>query len=129
MPGFHHIELWVADIDQARSEWGWLLERLGFTRSDQWTEGESWSAGGSYLSLTTSPAMVGTVHDRRAPGVNHLAFRGGGPADVDRIMSEAPMHGWHPLYHDRYPHAGGSAHYAGWLENSSGYKVEIVAEP
>lgn len=129
MPGFHHIELWVADIDRERSEWGWVLERLGFTRSDQWTEGESWSAGGSYLSLTTSPTMVGTVHDRRAPGVNHLAFRGGDPVAVDEIMSGAPAHGWRPLYHDRYPHAGGSAHYAGWLENSSGYKVEIVAEP
>ena len=31
MPGFHHVELWIADLDQAVAEWGWLLARLGFT--------------------------------------------------------------------------------------------------
>lgn len=34
---------------------------------------------------------------------------------------------WSPLYHERYPHAGGPDHYAGWVENSDGFKVEIVA--
>ena len=34
-----------------------------------------------------------------------------------------------PLYQERYPHAGGEAHYAGWLENSAGFKAEIVADP
>lgn len=74
MPGFHHVEMWVADLDAAAAEWGWLLERLG-------------------------PAG----HDRRRAGVNHLAFLGG-------------------------PHAGGPDHYAGWLENTAGFKAEIVAE-
>lgn len=43
-------------------------------------------------------------------------------------MAEAPAHGWHPLYTDRYPHAGGDRHYAGWLENAAGFKIEIVAD-
>jgi hypothetical protein len=29
---------------------------------------------------------------------------------------------------ERYPFAGGSEHYAGWLENAAGFKVEVVAE-
>jgi len=49
-------------------------------------------------------------------------------ANVDAIMSAASTHGWMPLYHDRYPHAGGPEHYAGWLENSAGAKAEIVAD-
>jgi len=126
--GFHHVEVWVADLAQARTEWGWLLERLGFEPTSSWPEGQSWEAGGAYLTLTTSPNTVGTDHDRRRPGVNHLAFHGGTREQVDAIMTDASVHGWQPLYHERYPHAGGPDYYAGWLENSAGFKAEIVAE-
>jgi len=125
--GFHHVEVWVAELQQARSEWGWLLDRLGFEHVSTWPDGESWSAGGPYLTLTTSPNLSGATHDRRAPGVNHLAFWAESEVQVDEILSAAPGHGWKPLYHDRYPHAGGPDHYAGWMENSAGFKAEIVA--
>lgn len=128
MPGFHHVELWVADLDRARTEWDWLLERLGFVRDGAWPDGQSWAAGGAYLTLTTSPNLSGEVHDRRSPGVNHLAFKAGSTHAVDAIMTEAAAHGWRALYADRYPHAGGPDHYAGWLENSAGVKAEVVAE-
>lgn len=127
MAGFHHVEVWVADIAAARAEWGWLLGRLGFARESSWPEGESWSAGGAYLTLTTSPNLSAIEHDRRRPGVNHLAFHGGSPAEVDAILADAAAAGWQPLYADRYPHAGGPDHYAGWIENSAGFKAEIVA--
>ncbi len=55
------------------------------------------------------------------------AFHGGSRDEVNRVMSDAVARGWRPLYGDRYPHAGGPDHYAGWLENSEGFKVEIVA--
>jgi len=128
MAGIHHVEIWVTELATARVEWGWLLHELGFVRESEWAEGESWAAGGAYLTLTTSPNLSGMTHDRRAPGVNHLAFTAGAAASVDAIMASASEHGWRPLYHDRYPHAGGSDHYAGWLENSSGFKVELVAD-
>lgn len=128
MAGFHHVEVWVADLVQARAEWGWLLGELSFVRVGAWTEGESWEAGGAYLTLTTSPNISGATHDRRAPGVNHLAFKAGGPRQVDDIMARADQHGWRPLYQDRYPHAGGPDHYAGWLESSAGFKAEVVAD-
>lgn len=128
MPGFHHVEVWVADLEAARDGWGWLLPQLGFVVDATWPEGESWAAGGAYLTLTTSPKLSRADHDRRAPGVNHLAFRGGARERVDEIMAAAASHGWRPLYHDRYPHAGGPDHYAGWLENTAGFKVEVVAD-
>lgn len=86
------------------------------------------AACGAYLTLTTSPNLSASGHDRRAPGVNHLAFHGGAADAVDALMSEAPARGWTPLYAERYPHAGGPDHYAGWLENADGFKVEVVAE-
>ncbi|MDQ7994013.1 MAG: VOC family protein [Propionicimonas sp.] len=128
MAGFHHVEVWVADLEQARSEWGWLLRQLDFALESEWPGGQSWAAGGAYLTVTTSPNLTGPAHDRRSPGVNHLAFRGGAADRVDAIMGDAEEHGWRALYHERYPHAGGPDHYAGWLENSAGFKAEIVAD-
>ena len=128
MPGFHHVELWVADLDAVRAEWRWALDRLGFTFESKWADGETWSAGDAYLTLTASPNLSESVHDRRRAGVNHLAFHGGDRAAVDAFMAEAPEHGWHPLYAERYPHAGGVLHYAGWLENATGFKIEVVAD-
>ncbi|MEV8249845.1 hypothetical protein AB0O87_02815 [Microbacterium sp. NPDC076768] len=46
---------------------------------------------------------------------------------VDEIIEDAPAHGWRPLYQERYPHAGGEDHYAGWIENSAGFKAEVIA--
>lgn len=127
MAGFHHVEMWVADLEVAAAEWGWLLHRLGFSLQSKWPKGQSWQADGAYLTLTTSPNLTSSTHDRRTPGVNHVAFQGGTARNVDAIMGEARQHGWQPLYQDRYPHPGGASHYAGWLENSAGFKAELVA--
>ena len=59
--------------------------------------------------------------------LDHLAFHGGAAAEVDALVADAPAHGWMPLYHDRYPHDGGPRHYAAYLENTAGFKAEIVA--
>lgn len=128
MPGLHHVELWVAELEAAKAEWGWLLGRVGFVREQEWPSGESWGAGGSHVTLTTSPNLSAPQHDRRRAGLNHLAFRAGARQQVDAIMVEASDHGWRPLYQERYPHAGGEGHYAGWLENAAGFKVEVVAD-
>lgn len=128
MAGFHHVEGRIVDLKAARAEWGWLLRRVGFTLESEWSEGQSWTAGGAYLTLTTSPNLSGPAHDRRMPGVNHLAFKGGAAARVDTTMADAQERGWLPLYQEHYPHAGGSGHDAGWLENSAGFKAEIVAD-
>jgi catechol 2,3-dioxygenase-like lactoylglutathione lyase family enzyme len=128
VPGIHHVEVWVADVEQALGEWGWLLGRLGFVLQGEWSQGQTWAAGGAYITVTTSPNLAHAEHDRRRPGVNHLAFKGGQSGQVDAIMREAPAHGWRPLYQERYPRAGGSDHYAGWIENSAGFKAEVVAD-
>lgn len=128
MPGLHHIELWLPASGSARRSWAWLLRRVGFDCVSEWTGGESWGAEGIYISLVHAPSMTSDVHDRRRAGVNHLAFRVGSADVCDAVMAEAEEHGWSALYSDRYPHAGGAAHYAGWLENAEGFKAEIVAD-
>ena len=81
-----------------------------------------------YLVLEQSPALSSTTHDRRAPGLNHLAFTVAGEAEVDRLSGAAPAHGWSLMFADRHPHAGGPEHYAAYLEDAAGFEVELVAE-
>lgn len=128
MLGFHHVEIWLADLESVAESWAWLLTQAGFVLADDWGSGQSWQAGGAYLTLTTSPNASATEHDRRRPGMNHIALKTASTDAVDAIMAQASAHGWTPLYHERYPHAGGPQHYAGWLENAQGFKVELVAE-
>lgn len=128
MPGLHHVDIWVPDFDAVRPQWQWLFERLGSELLSEWTGGAMWSFADSYVSVSATPAVKHEPHDRHRPGVNHIAFRAGPASAVDSLMSDAAAHGWSPLYHDRYPFAGGEQHYAGWLENSAGFKVEVVAD-
>jgi len=123
----HHVELWVPDIDAAERAWGWLLRELGYAEFQHWEGGRSWRSGPTYVVLEESPALTGRIHDRCAPGLNHLAFHAGGRDRVDRLHEAAPGHGWTPLFADRYPYAGGPEHYATYLEDGSGYEVELVA--
>ncbi len=123
----HHIELWVPDLDRARREWGWLLDRLGYQPFQDWADGCSWRLGGTYLVVEQSPALTAAEHDRLRPGLNHLALHAGSPGDVDALVAEAPGHGWTLLFADRHPHAGGPDHYAAYLTSSDGFEVELVA--
>ncbi|WP_040164122.1 VOC family protein [Microbacterium gorillae] len=123
----HHVEIWIAESGDRLDDWRWLLTALGYTRTATWPDGETWSDGGAYLTLTGSPNLTDDPHDRRRPGVNHLAFTVPDRGAADAIMAAGSAHGWTPLYHERFPHAGGPDHYAGWLENATGFKIEVVA--
>lgn len=125
--GLHRVEVWVSDFERVRDSWAWLLESIGFESDRTWHGGESWRFGDEYVVVEASPDVVGQ-HDRCRAGVNHLAFWGGGPADVDRIALGAPRHGWTLLFPDRHPFAGGPDHYAAFLENVDGFEVELVAD-
>jgi hypothetical protein len=120
----HHIDVWVGDPVIAADEWGWLLGELGWAADEA-----SWLADdGTYLFLERSPDQVDEPHDRLRPGVNHLALTAEDRALLDRVRAESSAHGWHEMYADRYPHAGGDDHTALYLENSEGFEVEIVVE-
>ncbi|GEP36639.1 hypothetical protein NPS01_03020 [Nocardioides psychrotolerans] len=120
----HHLDLWVSDVGLAVDEWGWLLGEL------EWEvdiEGASWvHPDGTYLFLERSTDQVDEPHDRHRPGVNHLALHVESRARLDRLRAESSAHGWHEMFADRYPHAGGEQHVALYVENSEGFEVEVV---
>ncbi|MFD4548698.1 VOC family protein [Streptomyces sp. NPDC058466] len=123
----HHVELWVPDLARAVRSWGWLLERLGCEPYQEWPHGRSWRSGETCLVVEQSPALREGPHDRLRPGLNHLAFHVADRTELDRLVAEAPGHGWSPLFPDRYPYAGGPGHRAAYLENADGFEVELVA--
>ena len=130
----HHIELWVPDLPRAERSWGWLLTRLGAELYQSWPHGRSWrwptaDGDGVYVVVEQSPALAGDRHERRAPGLNHLAFWAGSADDLDALVADAPQHGWRLLFADRHPFAGGPDHRAAYLEDDDGYEVELVVGP
>jgi hypothetical protein len=125
----HHLDLWVSDPGIAAAEWGWLLGELGWESADDVATGTaSWAhPDGTYFFLERSPDLVDAEHDRLRPGVNHLALTVEDRHTLDRLRAESSAHGWHELFADRYPHAGGERHTALLLESSEGFEVEVVA--
>ena len=125
--GLHHLEVWVADFQVARRCWGWLLGELGWSEESQWPAGVSYRHGDVYLVLEAGPDVEPGAHERRRPGLNHLALHAGDRHDVDRLVTAAARHGWTLLFPDRHPYAGGPQHYAAYLESVDGFEVELVA--
>lgn len=123
----HHVELWVADLAEAQVSWGWLLPALGYHLADTWPSGCSWARGATYLVLESGPDVQDDRHDRRRPGMNHLAFHAGTAENMETLALEAQHHGWSLLFADRHPFAGGASHRAAYLENGEGFEVELVA--
>lgn len=123
----HHVELWVPDLHRALASFGWLLEALGYILFQSWEGGRSWRLGPTYLVIEQSPALTAGQHDRRRPGLNHLAFHVEDAATVEQLAATAAQHGWHLMFPERHPYAGGAQHYAAYLENDDGFEVELVA--
>jgi len=123
----HHVELWVPNLDRAVDSWGWLLAQLGYELFQDWPGGRSWRCGPTYIVIEQSPDRTATRHDRCRPGLNHLAFHVATREWVDELSVDAAQHGWRLMFADQYPYAGGTGHYAAYLENIDGFEAELVA--
>jgi catechol 2,3-dioxygenase-like lactoylglutathione lyase family enzyme len=123
----HHLELWVPDLDRGVVSWGWLLDELGYQPFGDWPGGRSWRAGHTYIVLEQSPDRTASRHDRKRPGLNHLAFHVADQDQVEKLVTVAPSYGWRLMFPERHPYAGGEGHYAAYLENADGFEVELVA--
>jgi catechol 2,3-dioxygenase-like lactoylglutathione lyase family enzyme len=120
----HHVELWVESLEEARPSFDWLLTRLGYAPYQEWEGGRSWRLEGTYIVIEESPARLEGAHERRRPGLNHLAFH---VAEVEEVTARAQENGWRLMFADRHPYAGGPGHFAAYLENEAGFEVELVA--
>lgn len=126
-PALHHLSLWVEDPVVAGAEWEWLLGELGWLADLEGEGARSWAhPDGTLLFVERSEDQSPDPHDRLRPGLNHVALACESRGLLDRIRAESSAHGWHEMYADRYPHAGGEDHTALYLENSEGFEAEVV---
>jgi len=122
----HHLTLWVPDLKRAVPSWTWLLAALGYESDATVDRLLVFRRGGFALVLEESDDMVpGMLYSRMRPGMNHLAFALDSPEVFERVVAEAPSHGWSALPVDRHPIAGGSQ--VAYLEDRNGFEVELVA--
>ncbi|MEJ5915430.1 VOC family protein [Pseudokineococcus sp. 1T1Z-3] len=124
----HHLELWVGAARTDDGPWSWLLTRLGYERESTWASGASWRLGSAYVVLESGRDHERGRAERRRSGMNHVAFWAGTCDDVDVLTADAPAHGWTLLFPHAYPFAGGTGHYAAYLECAEGLEVELVAD-
>ncbi len=120
-----HLEIYVADLDRTTAFWTPLLERLGWTAYQRWPGGRSWRLGPTYLVFVqVAEDAREPGYDRRRVGLNHVALHAGTPEQVEQLVHDlgVPL-----LYADRHPYAGGPNHYAAYVEDPDGIKVELVA--
>lgn len=126
----HHVELYVSSLRASARWWNMLLTAIGWTPYQAWDSGCSWRCpDGTYLVLVQVPddGRPPGYHRRRI-GLNHVALRAGSAKHVDDLTMELMTRGTKLLYADSYPWAGGQGHYAAYVEDPDGIKVELVAE-
>lgn len=124
----HHVEIWVRDLADARATLGWLFEELGYVAGEPWACGVSYRGTDEYIVLEAGPDVLAEPHRRRAPGVNHLAFVAGDAIRVDELTALALDRGFKLLFAKDHPFAGGPDHYAAYLEDATGFEIELVAD-
>lgn len=124
----HHVEIWVRDLAASRATLGWLFQELGYTTGDSWPRGTSYVGAHDYLVIESGPDVIDAAHQRRFPGLNHLAFVAGSRTRVDELTAAAVDRGFTLLFTDAHPHAGGPEHYAAYLEDYAGFEIELVAD-
>ena len=95
---------------------------------DDWGHGFAYELGPLYLVVEAGPDVLPAPHERCRAGLNHLAVHAGARADVDALVDSCAEGGWSLMFAEKHPFAGGPDHYAAYLENTSGFEVELVAE-
>lgn len=126
-----HVEVYVADLDQALPFWQPLLEALGYA-CECW--GGATQRGlsahppgpGPYLCFVQAPEPHAAAgFHRQRPGLNHLAFRLNSPAEVDAIAAWAIAElGATACYHSPMDEDGWRL---AFLEDPMRLKVELKA--
>lgn len=124
----HHIEINVRDLAKSKRFYGTLLPELGYVQYQNWPEGFSYKGTASYIVFVqTEKSFLDWPYHRKASGLNHLAFHAASRGEVDRLADKMRSLGVPMLYEDRYPFAGGSGHYAVFMEDPDRLKIEIAA--
>lgn len=126
----HHVELYVASLEESLRFWEPFLLKLGYEELQRWDQGVSYLLAGTYLVFVqVEEAYVAAGYHRKRPGLNHLAFHAASKEHVDEMTVWMRASGFTVLYEDRHPYASGPGYYALFCEDPNRMKVELIAPP
>lgn len=124
----HHVELYVASLDESCRFWEPFLGMLGYEEFQKWNGGISYKLDETYIVLVQAePEYLTPPYHRKRVGLNHLAFHARSARHVDEVTAWVEGAGYRVLYRDRHPHAGGPGTYALYCEDPNRIKVDLVA--
>ncbi|GKV65655.1 MULTISPECIES: VOC family protein [unclassified Sporosarcina] len=125
---FHHVEIYVSDLEKSIQFWGWLLEELGCSLYQEWEQGRSWKIHDTYIVFVqTEERFMDVPYHRCRTGLNHLAFHADSRQHINYIIGKLKDKGISVLYPEQHPYAGGTEHYVVYFEDPDRIKVELVA--
>jgi catechol 2,3-dioxygenase-like lactoylglutathione lyase family enzyme len=124
----HHLDITVRDLARSTAFYERLLPRMGFRRIADSPEGPLWA--GAQVELGLQAARSGSArHDRKSPGLHHLAFTAPAREAVDALHRELVELGVPVLDPPaEYPHYA-AGYYAVFFADPDGIKLEYVYTP
>lgn len=125
----HHIDITVSDPKRALGFYDFVLPLMGFRRIEDADEGPLWARAHVEVGLQTARADSPTPHDRRSPGLHHLAFMAPTRDAVDTLHEE--LKASNVAIFDPpadYPHYA-PGYYAVFFADPDDIKLEYVYTP
>ncbi len=125
----HHIDITVSDPERALAFYDFVLPLIGFRRIEDAEEGPLWAGAQVEVGLQAARADSKNVHDRRAPGLHHLAFMAPTREAVDsfyaKLLAAEVLIFDPPADYPQYA----PGYYAVFFGDPDGIKLEYVFTP
>jgi len=125
----HHIDITVSDPGRSLEFYDFVLPLMGFRRIEDADEGPLWAGAHLEVGLQTARTGPTAAHDRRSPGLHHLAFTAPAREAVDALYAE--LRADNVFIFDPpadYPHYA-PGYYAVFFADPDDIKLEYVFTP
>ncbi|HEY8730553.1 MAG TPA: VOC family protein [Candidatus Limnocylindria bacterium] len=124
---FHHMDIYVADLDRTVGFWGPLLEAIGWSAAAVRPTVRSWRGAGTELFFVQAePEFVAQGYHRKRVGLNHLALAVDGRAELTRFRDLVVTRGARMLYGGEIEETATQHRF--FFEDPDRIKVEVLAE-
>lgn len=124
---FHHMDIYVADLDRTVAFWAPLLEAMGWVAAAVRPTVRSWrGAGGEVFFVQTEPDFAAQGYHRKRVGLNHLAFALESQEDLERFRDLVVKDGARMLYGGAIEETATQHRF--FFEDPDRIKVEVLAE-